>query len=160
NFRYGRYEVSFESPQGQPSAQCVPGTPIATANVVCSNYISSFFIFRTPKARLPSGGTWREIDIEIQGNLPGAPATNLIFQDNNTTGAYPGAPFAEVIPATGQIGGFPAGAGASAVPAGYNARAPGLHTYAIEWTSAAIRWSVDGVVIRVKPSGGTPSVPT
>jgi hypothetical protein len=36
NFRYGRYETSFESPQGQPSGAggCVPG---ATASTVCSN---------------------------------------------------------------------------------------------------------------------------
>jgi beta-glucanase (GH16 family) len=147
NFRYGRYETSFESPQGQPAGPggCVPG---ATASTVCSNFLTTFFIFRTPKSKGPNGGgQWREIDIEIEGDQPTSLGTNLVTQDNNPNGGYD-ASRAEVFFSYPQ-----GGNGAMALPTGFNVRQAGFHTYAFEWTPMSIRWFVDGVLVRVKTSG-------
>jgi beta-glucanase (GH16 family) len=153
NFRYGRYETSFESPQGQPAGAggCVAGP---TASTVCSNFLTTFFAFRTPKSRGPNGGgQWREIDIEIEGDQPTSLGTNLVTQDNNPNGGYDQTA-AEVLFS------YPGGGnGATALPAGFNVRQPGFHTYAFEWTPMSIRWFVDGILVRVKTAGAGLPIP-
>lgn len=143
NFRYGRYETSFQSPQGQ-TPNCVPGP---TARTVCSNFLTTLFIFRTPKSQGATGGQWREIDIEIEGDQPNSLGTNLFYQDNNPNGGYDPT-HAEVFFTYPQ-----GGNGAMPLPAGFNVRTPGFHTYAFEWTPMSIRWFVDGVLVRVKLPG-------
>jgi len=152
NFRYGYYETSFESPQGQPSGAggCMPG--VANTATVCSNFLTTFFIFRTPKSQGPGGGgQWREIDAEIEGDQPGSLGTNLVYADNNPNGGYD-ASRAEVFFTYPQ-----GGNGAMPLPAGYNTRQAGFHTYGFEWTSQSIRWFVDGTLVRVKLPGVGPN---
>jgi beta-glucanase (GH16 family) len=110
--------------------------------------LTTFFISRTPKSQgRVAPGQWREIDAEIEGDQPTSLGTNLVTQDGNPNGGYDSSR-AEVFFTYPQ-----GGNGAMPLPAGYNTRQAGFHTYAFEWTSASIRWFVDGVLIRVKTAG-------
>jgi beta-glucanase (GH16 family) len=128
NFRYGRYEVNMKTP-----SQAAPKDNF--------NYINTMFIFRTPKTE-----DWRELDNEVTGDAPTGLLTNLIFGNNQMAWS---AGIAE--PTTT----YPTGAGAMALPAGFNNRT-GYHTYAFEWTPGSVKWFVDDVLIRVKGAGGLP----
>jgi hypothetical protein len=61
NFRYGRYEVRMRAPDH------------------IGNFIATMFTFRTPGFQ-----QWREIDVEVLGNLPNGLLTNLIVADDTT----------------------------------------------------------------------------
>jgi hypothetical protein len=126
NFRYGRYEARLKPP------------------VSNGNFISTLFVFRTPKFE-----NWREIDIELTADRPGGVVTNLIFAEN-TGGWHEGIQeFADR---------FPSGPGAMGLPAGFNHQT-GFHTYAFEWVRDRITWYVDGIPIRVKTAGGGKPIP-
>src|SRR6185295_6317416 len=78
--------------------------------------------------------------------------TNLFHQDNNPNGGYDPT-HAEVVFS------YPSGAGAMPLPAGFNVRTAGFHTYAFEWTPQSIKWFVDGVLVRVKTAGAGLPIP-
>jgi beta-glucanase (GH16 family) len=66
-FRYGRYETRVKAPVVQPNNPTING-----------NYIASLFVYRQPACQ-----QWREIDLEITGDSPGALGTNLIYSNND-----------------------------------------------------------------------------
>jgi beta-glucanase (GH16 family) len=103
------------------------------------NFISTLFVFRTPKFE-----DWRELDIEITADRPGGVVTNLIYANN--VGAWN--------PDIQEFGDqFPAGPGARGLPGGF-ANQGQFHTYAIEWLPGKVTWFVDDVPVRVKMGGG------
>lgn len=119
NYRYGWYEARYKPPT-TPSA--APG-----------NYISSFFVFRTPRDI-----DWKEIDIEETppGNGspgPGAMGTNAYYRNNNGNDDYSpnrAAPNEMV-----------------ALPGGTNVESD-FHVYAFEWQPTFIKWYFDGNLVR------------
>lgn len=88
-------------------------------------YVATMFIFRNPKFT-----QWREIDLEQIGDSPTVMGTNLINGDNK---AAWGAEFADTTGSPHTIA--------------FNAR-EAFHTYAFEWTSEAVTWYADDVMIR------------
>ncbi len=123
NYRYGRYEARFKAP--------------TVGGAQPPNYISTLFVFRTPKFQ-----EWREVDIELLGDAPTGSTTNVIYA-NNQGGWSPD--IQEFIRE------FPAGNGAMPLP---TIDTLGFNTYAFEWTPTQIRWYVNDVMIRVKDPGG------
>ncbi|HET6284276.1 MAG TPA: glycoside hydrolase family 16 protein, partial [Polyangia bacterium] len=130
NFRYGRYEVRMKAP---------PSTG--------GNYIHTMFAYRHPAYLL-----WREIDIEIQSAPNNSFITNLIHAAPNTRLWSPA--IEEAVRMYPQGGG-----GALGVPAGLNTQSD-FHVYAFEWLPTAVKWYVDGTLVRVKQDGtGTNRLP-
>jgi beta-glucanase (GH16 family) len=83
----------------------------------------------------------------VEGDEPTSLGTNLVQADNNPNGGYDPSR-AEVFSTYPQ-----GGNGALPLPAGFNVRTAGFHTYAFEWTPQSIKWFVDGVLVRVKVDG-------
>lgn len=122
NYRWGRYEARFKAPQ--PTA--TPGAP--------GNLIATLFAFRTPK-----NINWREIDIEVTGDGPGALTTNLLYGD----GVPAWRP--DIAEATSQTL--------------QNFNSNEFHEYAFEWTMTGIKWFVDGNLVREKAAGSGLPIP-
>jgi hypothetical protein len=123
NYRYGWYEARYKSP---PSTE--------------GNYISTMFIFRTPKTL-----TWREIDIELTPDKPNMLQSDVYWQNNNTSGGFD-ANHAE--------------ASSDAPPGGgLTDHSTGFHTYAFEWLPTVINWYVDGVKTRTKAADAKVPIP-
>jgi len=119
NYRYGWYEARYKPPP----------TPTPTSG----NYISAFFVFRTPRSQ-----DWKEVDVELTpagagSPGPGALGTNAYFRNNNGLDDYSpnrAAPD-EMVP----------------LPAGTNVQSD-FHVYAIEWQPTFIKWYFDGTLKR------------
>jgi len=69
-FRYGRYEVSMKAPAPQAGNTSVNG-----------NYIATMFVYKDAKVK-----HWREIDIEVVGNMPGSVVTNILNTNDVVVG--------------------------------------------------------------------------
>jgi beta-glucanase (GH16 family) len=130
NYRYGRYEVKLKTP---------------TENVGKTgdgNFLATLFAFRTPKWDF-----WNEIDIELEANIKGSVAYNVVNPATTGHNSYPG----------GAAGNMPMGGGFTIQQD---------HVYAFEWTNNNIVWYVDGVKIKdcaggtCSASGGSAPVPT
>jgi beta-glucanase (GH16 family) len=121
NYRYGRYETKLTAPvedMGGPDG----------------NYLSTMFTFRTPK-----WDHWREIDIELEANIKGMVAYNLVNADNAQ--------------------GYPGGDAGSKTPvAGYSILQP--HVYAFEWTPTKVVYYVDGNVLLTNTGNTGHAIPT
>jgi hypothetical protein len=124
NYRYGRYEVKLTAPTENPGG-------------ADGNYLSTLFVFRTPKWQ-----EWNEIDIELEANIKGRVAWNMINALGRT--AYPS---------------DKADAGSGMVPGVTGFDITTSHVYAFEWQPTKVVWYADGVVIR-SDSGGLAAVPT
>src|SRR5262249_22353596 len=114
NYRYGHYEVRYHS-------------PVANPDPTKGGYLSTMFIFRTPKWK-----TWNEIDIELEpggGSSVHQVAGNIVDFVNTGMG----------------VPGYPAG---NASPFSIAQAAPfthtETHTYAFDWTPMKVTWYVDG----------------
>ncbi len=124
-FRYGRYEARLKAP-----------SPVATDSAIDGNYISTMFVFRTPKFN-----SWRELDIEVTGDSVSSVTTNLLFANNTSVWS---ADIADV---------------QSFNAPGLDARAD-FHTYAIEWLPEKVTWFIDGKQVRLRTqSDGTLPIP-
>jgi hypothetical protein len=130
NYRYGRYEVKLKTP---------------TENVGKTgdgNFLATMFAFRTPKWNY-----WNEIDIELEANIKGSVAYNVVNPATTGHNTYPGG-----------------AAGNMAMGNGFSIQQD--HVYAFEWTANNIVWYVDGVKIKdcaggtCSAQGGTAPVPT
>jgi hypothetical protein len=88
------------------------------------NYLATMFTFRTPK-----WSEWNEIDIELEANIKGRVAYNMV----NALNAL----------------GYPGGDAGSMVPPGTTSfTIQQFHVYSFEWGSAKVTWYVDGVKLR------------
>jgi endo-1,3-1,4-beta-glycanase ExoK len=99
--KYGRWEIRMQ-------AAATPGS------------VSSFFTYFD--SSYISGKPWREIDIEVLGNVPGGFQSNVILASGSN--AYKA--FHDL---------------AQNVNTGF-------HTYALDWTPDSVVWRVDGALIR------------
>jgi hypothetical protein len=119
NYRYGRYEAKFQA-------------PVENAGGVPGNYLSTMFTFRTPKWK-----EWRELDNELEANIKGMVAYNMVNADGKNN--YPGGDSGSKAPGT----------------AGFTITT--MHTYMIEWLPTKVTWYVDGVALR--SNGANPPIP-
>lgn len=127
NYRYGYYEVSMKAPKPNP------------ANPNGGNFISTLFVFRTPKIE-----DWREIDIEVTGGSNAQLMTNMVHGQG--VGDY-GQTQNKAIQ-TPQI----------TPPAGFNTM-DNFNTYAFEWRADSIKWFVNDQQVRQEPMGNAPPIP-
>ncbi len=126
NYRYGRYEVKFAAPVEN------------MGKTGDGNFLSTMFTFRTPK-----WSKWRELDIELEANIKGRVAYNMVDADGAQ--GYPG----------GDSGNQP-----PTLPMGVTSfNIQTMHTYMIEWLPTKVTWYVDGQVLRTN-NGTLPGVPT
>merc|ERR1719188_1196504 len=109
-FRYGRYEVRMKVPLVQPGDSTIDG-----------NYVATLFAYRDGKFR-----HWREIDIEVLGDL--SLFTNVLWAENTTI--Y-----------RGEI------ARGDTQPGNQTFRTE-FHDYAFEWLPDRITWYLDGEEFR------------
>jgi hypothetical protein len=121
NYRYGWYEARFKPP---------PATTTSPTSVA-ANYISTLFVFRTPRLL-----DWREIDVELTADGANSPGlmglgTNMYYRDNNGSNGYD-SNYAQVANVA-----FPSGASSPADTTDF-------HVYAFNWTPTYVEWFVDG----------------
>jgi Glycosyl hydrolases family 16 len=119
NYRYGRYEAKYQA-------------PVENAGGTAGNYLSTMFTFRTPKWK-----EWRELDNELEANIKGLVAYNMVNADGQNN--YPGGDAGSKAPGM----------------AGFTITA--MHTYMIEWLPTKVTWYVDGTALR--SNGNTPPIP-
>jgi hypothetical protein len=131
NYRYGRYEAKYTAPVANPGQE-------ATDNM-SGNYLSTMFIFRTPK-----NVQWNEIDVELE------PWKHNMVAGNVVNATYPGN-----MPVS-----YPSGNAADFAVAGPTGQyaITQEHVYAFNWTPTLIEWFVDGVSVH-KYMGEKPSDP-
>jgi hypothetical protein len=121
NYRYGWYEARFKPP---------PATTTNPASVA-ANYISTLFVFRTPRLL-----DWREIDVELTADGANSPGlvgigTNMYYRNNNGNNGYDSGYAQDANVA------FPTGAASPADTTDF-------HVYALHWTPTYVEWFVDG----------------
>jgi beta-glucanase (GH16 family) len=131
NYRYGRYEVRYQAPSPTPAYASNPG-----ANASDGNFLSTMFIFRTPKWL-----TWNEIDLELHPDIPTSVAYNVVNATNQQH--YPNNNNA---------------AGNTKPITGYADNQ--MHTYAFEWLPTGITWYLDGNVLPVQTGANFPGYQT
>jgi hypothetical protein len=132
NFRYGRYEAKYAPPVANAAGKDGVGT--------AGNYLSTFFVFRTPK-----NIAWNEIDIELE---PHKGPTQIFGNIINAT-------FGGNTPV-----GYPAGNASPwevAGPGGFNMYDE--HVYAFNWTPTKVEWFVDGMLIKDFSGSGNVPIP-
>ena len=130
NYRYGRYEAKFKTPMANPGHE--------TDAAMAGGFLSTMFVFRSPK-----WAQWNEIDVELEGKIPGKIAGNMILVPTGSEG-YP----------AGNASNFESTQG---LPAGYNNTQE--HVYAFTWTSTEVHWYVDGVETHMDNGTGKSKVP-
>jgi hypothetical protein len=130
NYRYGRYEARFHAPSANPGHETDPANS--------GNFLSSMFIFRTPKWQ-----QWNEVDIELEPTIPTMMAFNVV--DANGQQHYP-------------AGNASPGNTSNGLPSGY--KNIDTHTYAFEWTPTNITWYVDGAMVNQYAGTAADPVPT
>jgi hypothetical protein len=118
NFRYGRYETRATF-AAMPSGLDAP-------------IMAAMFVDRQPEWQ-----QWREIDLELENNLPHAVAYNLL-DTNGTT-------FAPSLSGNVQLG------------EGFSPFE--THDYSFTWLPDRIEWSVDGVVVKSTVGNPTALIP-
>ena len=134
NYRYGYYEAKFKA----PTANAVALTGGANDNNIAGDYLSTLFVFRSPKWQ-----EWNEIDIELEPNHNHELAGNCVNAMGRT--GYP-ADKASAFDVT------------MGLPANYVIRDE--HTYAFEWTASKVVYYVDGMVSRTfTGDGNVPVIP-